>query len=206
MAEFLKSTHVSRETISKLEQYLALLVKWQRAVNLVSSKTLSEAWERHFVDSAQLLPLIPDHVKAIADIGSGAGFPGLVIAVLRPDIEVSLIESDMKKCQFMRTVIRELGLKNVRVINKRIEAAHGDVSPDMVSARALSSLSELLGYVEPWRAANSDLCALFLKGGKADEEVEEALRSYDFAAEKFASDTSDEGCVLRLTNISLISP
>ena len=202
MSKLWQETSVSRETISRLEEYMALLKKWQRAVNLVSNKTLNEAWERHFVDLAQLVPLIPDDVKVIADIGSGAGFPGLVLAVIRPDIQVHLIESDMKKCQFMRTVARELALENVAVVNERIEKAYDEVSPDMISARALSALDELLDYIEPWRKQNPALCALFLKGGRSEEEIDLARQKYTFDVDKFDSDTSEEGCILRLKSIN----
>ena len=82
MAEFAKSLNVSRETIERLEIYYQLLIKWQRAINLVSPATIPDAWRRHFVDTAQILPLIPAPVTTIADLGCGGGFPGLVLAIL----------------------------------------------------------------------------------------------------------------------------
>lgn len=163
MAEFTKSLNVSRETTQRLEIYHQLLIKWQRAINLVSPTTIPDAWNRHFVDSAQILPLIPGHVQTIADLGCGGGFPGLVLAILEPRFEMHLIESDEKKCQFMRTVSRETNTP-VTIHNKRIEQAYEDVRPDMVSARALASLERLLGYCEPWRQQNPALEYLFLKG------------------------------------------
>jgi len=105
--DYFSKFDVSEEAFACLEVYHALLLKWQAAVNLVSPKTLDEAWQRHFLDSVQLLSSIDADVKTIADIGSGAGFPGLVLALCRPDLEVHLIESDMKKCQFLSTVLRE---------------------------------------------------------------------------------------------------
>lgn len=200
--EFASSLNVSRESIEKLEVYLKLLVKWQKAINLVSGKTLPDAWNRHFVDSAQLLPLIPDHVKTIADIGSGAGFPGVVLAILCPDIDVHLIESDEKKCQFMRTVSRETGVK-FEVHSKRIESAHDVVRPDMVSARALASLGDLFGYVYPWAEENKDLTMLFLKGERAAEEIAQAEKKYSFEAEVFSSDTESGASILRIANLCI---
>lgn len=168
----------------------------------MSGKTLPDAWNRHFVDSAQLLPLIPNHVKTIADIGSGAGFPGVVIAILRPDIDVHLIESDEKKCQFMRTVSRETGVK-FEVHSKRIESAHDVVRPDMVSARALASLEDLFGYVYPWAEQNKDLTMLFLKGERATEEIAQAEDKYSFKTEIFSSDTDADANILRIANLCI---
>ena len=145
--EFFNSIHVSRETISKLEVYLAQLVKWQRAINLVSPKTLPDAWNRHFVDSAQILPLIPKHAKKIADLGCGAGFPGLVLAILDPTLDMHLVESDDKKCQFLKHVSRETNCE-LSVYNKRIESCINDIQPDLITARALASLDKLLSYTK----------------------------------------------------------
>lgn len=200
--EFASSLNVSRETIDKLEIYLKLLIKWQKAINLVSSKTLPDAWNRHFVDSAQLLPLIPKHVKTIADIGSGAGFPGVVLAILRPDIEVHLIESDEKKCQFMRTVSRETNVK-IHVHPKRIEQAHDVARPDMISARALASLEELFGYVLPWAEQNNELTMLFLKGERSADEIEHARTKYSFDVEHFDSETDGNASILRIANLCI---
>src|SRR5689334_12618331 len=102
---------VSRETTDKLRVYHDLLIKWQNSINLISPNTVSEAWERHFLDSVQLSPLIPPTAGTLYDIGTGAGFPGLVLAILRPELPVSLIESDSKKCAFLQTVSRETGTK-----------------------------------------------------------------------------------------------
>lgn len=198
--EYMSSLHVNAAAIDKLKTYVQLLAKWQKAVNLVSGKTLPEAWDRHFVDSAQLLPLIPDGVRDIVDIGSGAGFPGLVLAVLRPDIQVSLVESDEKKCQFLKAVSRETFL-SVRVYSERIENVVDDLAPDLVSARALASLEKLFDFVLPWVEKNPDLVMLFLKGEQAADEVEQAQKRFEFDVERFASETSAQGCILRIRNL-----
>lgn len=200
MAEFAKSLNVSRETIERLEIYHRLLCKWQRAINLVSPTTIPEAWSRHIVDSAQILPLIPSHIKIIADLGCGGGFPGLVLAILEPRFEMHLIESDEKKCQFMRTVSRETNTP-VTIHNKRIEQAHDDVRPDMVSARALASLERLFGYCEPWRRNNPALEYLFLKGARAEEEVAEACEKYRFSCDYYASETDMQAQILHIKDV-----
>lgn len=194
--EFLLSLHVSSETLQQLEHYHGLLLKWQRAINLVSSKTLSQAWERHFVDSAQLLPLIPNHMKIIADLGSGAGFPGLVLAILNPHFEVCLIESDSKKCEFLRTVSRET-TRTIRIFNERVENCQNSIQPGLVTARALAPVKDLLGYCQPWAQSNPDLQMLFLKGESVEKEIEEAQSLYKFTYELFPSETDPQGKILR---------
>jgi len=134
-------SRVSRETRERLNTYAELLRKWQRSINLVGPKTLDDLWNRHFVDSAQLLPLIPPTARVLVDFGSGAGFPGLVLAILGM-AEVHLIESDQRKATFLREVARATGTP-VTVHAKRIE----QVTPfpaDIVSARALAPLGDLL--------------------------------------------------------------
>ncbi len=197
---------VSRESQEKLEIYHALLVKWQRAINIVSPKTIDQAWVRHFADSAQVEPFIKRDVSresplVFADLGCGGGFAGLVLAIMRPDLKVHLVESDERKCQFMRTVSRETNV-DVMVHNSRIEACTDDIRPDIVTARALADLGSLLGYIEPWFVANPDLECVFHKGARADEEVELARDLYAFDLEKYKSKTDSMGCILHLKNIS----
>lgn len=155
---------VSRETDEKLRLYHALLLKWQEKINLISPNTISDSWERHFEDALQLLPRIPAGVKTVYDLGSGAGFPGLVLAIARPDLSVTLIESDSKKCAFLQAVSRETGV-SVSIQNKRIESAVSVLpAPDLVTARALASLEALFAYVQPWAVNNGDMAMLFPKG------------------------------------------
>ncbi len=191
--------NVSRETYEKLERYHALLVKWQKAINIVSPATMPAAWERHFIDSAQVSKLIPVSAKIYADLGCGGGFPGLVLAMMHPDLQVYLVESDERKGQFMRTVIRETQTKNAHVCTKRVEDAYEDFIPDVVSARALASLDKLLSYCMPWALQNPDLTLLFMKGQKADEEIIQARAQYDFEVESFASVTDSQARILRVS-------
>jgi len=197
---FLKSLHVSRETIDRLILYRDLLFKWQRAVNLVSSKTLPEAWDRHFVDSAQILPLMPDGMRVVVDLGSGAGFPGLVLAILDPALEVHLVESDDKKCQFLRTVSRETRA-GATVHYERIEKIYDHIMPDVVTARALADLKTLCGYVLPWAEKNPALQMVFMKGSGAEAEMEEALKYYNFSWQSTPSITDPAAYIITIRDL-----
>lgn len=196
---FLRETgmaDVSRESLEKLIHYHALLVKWQRAVNLVSPATMVDAWRRHFIDSAQIgpileLPAILAHRAertsaaspvcyaaenaakvTLFDFGSGGGFPGLVLAMLYPDIlDVHLVESDQKKCSFMAAVSRETNT-SVSIHNVRIENLKTEAVPDIITARALADLGLLLDYAAPWAMLNPDLTLVLPKGEKFAQEIE----------------------------------
>ena len=190
---------ISDEAFEKLEIYHALLLKWQKAINIVSNKTIEQAWHRHFIDSAQLVKLIPEGVKTYADLGCGGGFAGLVVAIMRPDIDTHLIESDERKCQFMRNVSRETST-SVTIHTKRIENAHDDVLPDFITARALSSLENLLGYCLPWADRNKCLQLCFMKGRRADEEIIEAQKHYSFDYKYTTSITDKSAKILFISN------
>ena len=192
---------VSDEVFERIEIYEKLLIKWNKAINLVSPKTISESWHRHFIDSAQISALIPENVKIYADLGCGGGFPGLVIAIMRPDLETHLIESDERKCQFMRTVVRETEARNVTIHTKRVKDTIEDITPDFVTARALSSLENLFSYCLPWTLGKEDLQLCFMKGVRADEEIAEAQKIYNFDVEKIASITDPSAKVLKIKNL-----
>ena len=191
---------VSHETHEKLKIYHDLLLKWQKAINLVSPKTIDEAWIRHFLDSAQIEQYVSRESSHVVDIGSGAGFPGMVLAILRPDLEISLVESDERKCQFLRTVSRETGVR-VSIYNSRIEDIVGRLQPDVISARALADVTKLLNYCEEWVAKNPKLECVFMKGARVDEELQNASKLYSFDTQSYPSLTDDQGCVLTLKNI-----
>ena len=145
----------------KIILYRDLLLKWQKTINLVSPATLQNVWERHFEDSLQLLDFIPQNVKKICDIGSGAGFPGLLIAIQRPDIHVDLIEADTRKCAFLQTVSRETECQNITVYNDRIENVMDAIEADCLTSRALASLRQIIHYAEPLWDKNPDLIMVF---------------------------------------------
>lgn len=193
---------VSRETLEMLDGYYELLKTWNAKINLVGKGTLQDIWQRHFADSAQLFG-IPGKPGRWVDLGSGAGFPGLVIAILAQEsgkYEVTLVESDQRKAAFLRVVVRELGLR-VTVLAKRIE----DVEPqnaEVVSARALASLSKLLEFAETHLSTEGT--ALFPKGEKADAEIAEALEQWRFRCEKHPSVTDARSSILSIGGISRV--
>ena len=193
--------HVSRETILKLEKYDQLLHKWQRAVNLVSNSTLDNSWNRHFVDSLQILPLLPKGKIKLMDLGCGAGFSGLVTAICRNDMEVFLVESDSKKCAFMSTVSRETN-SPVKLINERIEDIPVQFI-DIITARALASLVKLFDYSYKFIGENPNLVFLFHKGEKYQQEIDEARKVYDFDVDIYKSISDSRGCILKVSNVTL---
>jgi len=194
---FLAATNVSRETMDRLERYAALLRKWNKAINLVAPSTLQSLWARHFLDSAQILELAPKDTKTWVDLGSGAGFPGMVIACMDANISMVCIESDKRKAVFLQTLARELEL-NVQVIPKRIEQAD-QCDADVVSARALAPVSKLLEYTE--RHLKEGGTAIFLKGAGHLDEIEQARAKWSFDITIEPSNTEKGGAVLILGDI-----
>lgn len=195
--------NVSRETFEKLKVYQRTLEAWQKRLNLVSSLTLSNVWERHFKDSLQILPYLPSSKSKLVDLGSGAGFPGLVLAISRPDfLNVTLIESDLKKCVFLENVSRETNTP-ITVLNERIEALKNSLKFDIVTARGLAPLSFLIEYAFPLMDVNS-FC-LFLKGKEFESEIEDSQKKWDFNLEIFPSLTDSRGRILKITNPKKVS-
>jgi 16S rRNA (guanine527-N7)-methyltransferase len=198
------STDVSRETSERLERFAHLLKKWNPRINLVSRRTLDDLWTRHFVDSAQIHGFAPDLVDHWADLGSGGGFPGLVIAILAVEsgspTRVSLVESDVRKCAFLRTVIRETGAPAV-VINKRIEDIP-TLNANVLSARALADLPKLLVFAEQHMA--QDGLALFQKGASWQKEVQDAQSQWNFEYQVAKSKTEDGPAILGITGVSRV--
>jgi len=187
--------NVSRETIEKFQAYLTLLEKWQRRINLVSNSTLAEAWQRHILDSGQLAAHYPPQTKHILDVGSGAGFPGLVLAIMG-GVTVDLVESDQRKAVFLSTVIRELGLP-AKVHNQRIETMP-NLRSDVITARALASVPKLLNLIEI--QLHPDCTCLFLKGASVEDELTN-LESYStMVATTYPSLSGSTGVVLELKN------
>lgn len=198
-AAFQAETGVSRETLDRLAAYAATLRKWQPKINLVGPSTLPEAWRRHFLDSAQLLPLIPESARLLVDLGSGAGFPGLVLAILGVP-EVHLVESDSRKCAFLREAARAADAR-VTVHNKRIEAVIG-VAADVVTARALAPLSDLLAWAHPFIGNRG--VAIFPKGQNVAEELTDTTKYWKMRTERFDSRTDPTGTILRVSGIDRV--
>ena len=197
-ANFADIFDVSRETMDRLDAYAALLVKWNPKINLVAKSTIPDVWRRHMADSAQLWAMAPSGARSWMDIGSGAGFPGLVIAAIAaeksPGLKVSLVESDRRKSVFLQSAAREMGI-TVEVITKRIEALEPQ-NADILSARALSSLTQLLEFAEKHR--NTDGVCLFPKGVRVDSELTEASSCWHMAYETFPSMTDADAVILRI--------
>jgi 16S rRNA (guanine527-N7)-methyltransferase len=194
--EFAELIPVSRETLSRLEAYAALLIQWSTRINLVGRDTLPDLWRRHFLDSAQLHPLIPDSSRSLIDLGSGAGFPGLVLAILGvPGVE--LVEADTRRCAFLREAARITGAK-VALRACRIQA----VPPhpvDIVTARACAPLDRLLELAEPFLAP-ATLC-LFPKGERFEEELTLAREGWTMTASVEQSLSDRRGVILRLQQV-----
>lgn len=184
---------VSRETFLKLQIYEALLLKWQKRLNLVSVSSLDHLWERHFLDSLQLLRIIPRETKTVCDLGSGAGFPGLILA-MATNLSVTLIESDRRKCSFLQTVSRETQTA-VTVLNQRIETVPAE-SFDLITARALAPLSQLLAWATPF--SHPKTVMLFLKGKNLEKELKEVDFLTDLAFKSYPSLTDCQGHILEV--------
>ncbi|MGE0719547.1 MAG: 16S rRNA (guanine(527)-N(7))-methyltransferase RsmG, partial [Alphaproteobacteria bacterium] len=180
----------------RLSAYLDLLARWNPRINLVAAPTLRDPWRRHVLDSAQLLPDVSQRQGALADLGTGAGFPGLVLAILgRAD--VILIESDQRKCAFLREVARLAGVA-VDIRNGRMEAIP-PAGAAIVTARACAPLATLLGYAERHLAPGG--VAIFLKGRNMASELADAGESWRFAEMRRPSLADAEGWVIRLEDI-----
>lgn len=190
------------ELKDKLDIYEGLLRKWQASINLISPTTLPDITKRHFEDSLQLMEYIPVTARRVFDFGSGAGFPGMVIAMTKPELDVHLVESDQKKASFLKTVSRETETK-VTVHNCRIEElkTKTPLIPDIITARALASLPRLLDYVAPWAQTNRRVILIAPKGQAAEEELEEANKNYRYDVQQFASRTEKEAQILVIKDI-----
>ena len=204
-ADFAAVFDVSRETLDRLAIYEALLRQWQKAVNLVAPSTLDAVWHRHFADSTQIVRLTPQ-ARSWIDLGSGAGFPGLVVAILLAEggsdpARVTLIESDSRKCAFLREVARKTGI-TVDILSTRIEqaATHTNLErPEVVSARALAPLDRLLALAA--LLSSPSTVGVFLKGRDAAAEVETARKTWTFAVEMIPSLTEASGRVVVVRNL-----
>jgi 16S rRNA (guanine527-N7)-methyltransferase len=195
--------NVSRETMARLDIHAALLKKWSPKINLVSKDTLEQVWYRHIADSAQLWMIQPLTRGLWLDLGSGAGFPGLVIAALAADhtgTEFRLIESDARKCAFLQSVIREANLP-AQVVTARIEAL-APQSADVISARALTSLTGLLEMTEKHR--NPDGIGLFHKGRTVHKEVAEAQERWRFIPRLHRSQTDPNAAIVEIGDLDRV--
>lgn len=194
---------VSRETRDRLDIMVAELGRWQAAKNLVGARTLSEVWERHVADSLQLLPLVPRE-GAWLDLGSGAGFPGLVAAIARRDVAgatTHLVESNARKCAFLRHVARLTGTPAV-IHAERLEKVIPRLpqQPAVVSARALAPLADLLNWCKELLMAGT--VGVFPKGQDVEAELTEASRYWNLEVEQHVSRTDPKARILVVSGLS----
>ncbi len=194
----ISGVNVSRETIEALEHFAALIEKWTVKINLISKASLADLWDRHILDSAQLLKICPRNIQKWLDLGSGGGLPGVVVAILAkeliPKLTMTLVESDKRKSVFFRTAIRELEL-NATVLNARIEKT-APLQADVISARALAELDVLLALAEPHLTKNT-IC-LFQKGENWQKELSKAQQSWSFHCDITKSETQSGAIILKL--------
>ena len=198
-SDFAAQTGVSRETLARLKAYAGLLGEWNALHNLVSARSLDDLWRRHFWDSAQLAPLIPETARTLADLGSGAGFPGLVLAeMLRGRVSVTLFEATAKKCAFLKAAAERMALP-ITIKHSRMEAAPAQAF-DVVTARACAPLPRLLDYVQRFTGPNS-VC-LLLKGQNVGVELTEAHKSWNMKVRQIPSLSDPSGVILELEELA----
>lgn len=196
--ELNKIENVSRETFSRLEAFIELLTQWNPRINLVSKNSVAEVWQRHVLDSAQLLRYIPQDSKILSDFGSGGGFPGVVLAFLRPWREVHLIESDARKCAFL-TQATALCPGNIHIHTQRIET----LSPwesDIITARALAPVDKLFELLSCF--IQKSKISLFLKGQNVVEELDIASKCWDFSYHLHPSITEEQARIIEVQHVS----
>lgn len=197
-ASFARATSATAAQIADLDRYREMLADWNARMNLVGPATLDVFWNRHAWDSAQLLRLAPEALTW-ADLGAGAGLPGVVLAIMgkgRPGFHVHLVESMAKRCRFLDEVVQTLGLP-ATVHHSRAEDLQ--LAVDVVTARACAPLSRLLGYARPY--LRSGACGLFLKGQDVDSEVAEAAKSWDIELDKVSSLSDPRGQIVRVRRL-----
>lgn len=195
---------VSRETMERLEKFEQVLLKWNPRINLVSKNSLPHLWPRHIADSIQVYDCVDKIDETWLDIGSGGGFPGIVVAILAaersPQTKVTLIESDQRKSVFLRTAARECGV-SISVLTKRIEQVE-PIGAQIMSARAVADLDTLLGFSE--RHLAEDGVALFPKGESWQKEVDAAKKKWRFDVESITSLTETEAVILKIKGITRV--
>jgi 16S rRNA (guanine527-N7)-methyltransferase len=196
-----RTQNVSRETISPLADYVALLLKWNKSINLIGPATKTDIWTRHIEDSAQLVALIPSSATSLVDLGSGAGLPGLVIAMMRPDLEVTLVEQDQRKAAFLKEAKRALKLANVTVAATNI--AKVTAMFDVVTARALAPLLQLCAMAKPLMGEGAQ--CLFPKGANHANELTDAREIWQFEHTLIPSQTNADACLIIISNLNGIT-
>lgn len=190
--------HLTRSNINALEEYVLLLLKENENYNFIGKSTIADIWDRHILDCAQLVKFIEDKNLKFADIGSGAGLPGMILSILGVK-EIHLVEKSFRKCEFLRKA-KILAANKVFIHNAELEKLPENTKFDVITSRALASLEALLGYSNKF--LKEEGYALFLKGKKLPEEIKEAKKKWKFDFELFPSLTSNESAIIKVFNIS----
>ena len=192
-----ESFDVSRESLGRLQIYVELLQSWQRRINLIGRSTEDDIWLRHIADALQLLPLFEQPPRRIVDLGSGAGIPGLVLAIARP-LEAHLVESNLKKAAFLREAARVTNAKGIVHPNRIDAAGHlaQEIKPDVITARALAPLPKLLDYAAPF--LDQGAAGFFHKGQDVGAELTEATKSWRLTFIEHPSMIDSRGCILEI--------
>ncbi len=205
--KFSSHVFVSRETYDKLCLFQKILIKWQKSINLISKNTIENTWERHFLDSAQLYKFVRYIEGNIIDFGSGAGFPGMVLAIMGKK-NIHLVESDHKKCVFLKEIAM-LTETDITIHNCRIEELNF-INVDLVTCRALASLKKLIHYVEVF--INKSLGErqqypklLFLKGKSHFSEIIELSKIKKISFEEYPSITDKDGRILYISKVDKLN-
>ena len=193
--QFARAQNVSRETMTHLQTYVDELCRWQRTINLVGPETLGDVWRRHILDSAQVKDFIPGDARRILDMGSGAGFPGLVLALLMastPGVEVILVEANVRKSAFLRHIIALTGAPAM-VVTQRLDLA--DLKPvDVICARALAPVAKLLEFARPFTSGHTR--CVFLKGQNLEFELTNASKYWNMQTSQHPSISDPSGKIL----------
>jgi len=196
---------VSRESLTRLETLVAVALAWQERINLIAPSTIQDIWKRHVLDSVQILPLLPKNTVKIADLGSGGGFPGLVLAATQ-QAEVHMFEANGKKVAFLQEALRQMGVQ-AKVRRERLtQHIAPPLMPEVqvVTARAFAPLDELLGYAAPFMAKGAT--GLFHKGQDIDTELTQAAKAWTITAQKHSSLTDSQSVILEVKEISHVIP
>lgn len=194
--------NVSRETLGQLVDFTQIICEWNEKMNLVSKNSIKDIWQRHILDSLQIIDHLPYSFKNLVDIGSGSGFPAIVLAITlkekMPDAKLMLVESITKKTVYLNDVAHRLNLQNVQVINSRVEnAVFKDV--DVITARAVASLDVLLGYQN--KIGNSKTIGVYPKGRTYNEELAEAKKNWGFDCKQVKDKYDESSAILIISNL-----
>ena len=199
---FTRLTQVSRETITSLKKYENMLIKANKTLNLVGNSTIKDIWTRHFLDSVQVIDFIDKNDNTLVDIGSGAGFPGLVLAIALKDkkipLKIKLIEKSPKKVKFLRDLINELHL-DVKVINQNIFEEPKKLLEDVFVARAFKPLKIILQLIHN-KAVNLKKIFIFL-GKTGKNELLQASKIWDIEYKQRVSVTSKDSTIIEINRI-----